>query len=185
MIRLCCREVLARRHAEKKGPTMKQHFAKFALLACSFLALAACGQQSGGGKGAAAEDTPEQQAFEFRDGLMHAISWKVGRLRGMAQGDIPADDAVALKDARDVATLAGMITEGFIPNSIVKSSLATPEIWMNFADFQQKAGDLQMAATALADAAQANGFAAAKGMVQAVGQSCGGCHRPYRKRQEQ
>jgi len=165
---------------------MKQHFAKVALLACSFLALSACGQQGSAGKGAApAEDTPEQQAFEFRDGLMHALVWKVGKLRGMAQGDIPVDDAAAVKSARDIAAIAGMIADGFIPNSIVKSSAALPDIWMNFADFQQKAMDLQMAATALADAAQANGFAAAKGMVQPVGQSCGGCHRPYRKRQEQ
>jgi cytochrome c556 len=164
---------------------MKQHFAKVALLACSFLALAGCGQGGGGKAGAPAEDTPEQQAFEFRDGLMHALSWKVGKLRGMAQGDIPVDDAVAVKSARDVAAIAGMLTDGFIPNSIVKGSAALPEIWMNFPDFQQKAADLQTASTALADAAQANGFAAAKGMVQAVGQSCGGCHRPYRKRQEE
>ena len=166
---------------------MKQHFAKVALLVCSFLALSACGQQgSSAGKAAApAEDTPEQQAFEFRDGLMHALVWKVGKLRGMAQGDIPVDDAAAVKSARDIAAIAGMIADGFIPNSIVKSSAALPDIWMNFADFQQKAVDLQMAATALADAAQANGFAAAKGMVQPVGQSCGGCHRPYRKRQEE
>jgi cytochrome c556 len=165
---------------------MKQHFAKLASLAALLLALAACGQQSGSaGKAAApAEDTPEQQAFEFRDGLMHALGWKVGKLRGMAAGDIPVDDAVAVKSARDVAAIAGMLTDGFIPNSIVKNSAALPDIWMNFADFQQKATDLQTAATALADAAQANGFAAAKGMVQAVGQSCGGCHRPYRKRQE-
>mgnify|MGYP002335944946 CR=1 FL=1 len=39
-------------------------------------------------------------------------------------------------------------------------------------------------AQSLADAAAANGFEAAKGMVQAVGQTCGGCHRPYRRRQE-
>jgi len=167
---------------------MKQHFAKLALAACSFLALSACGQQgsSSSGKAAApAEDTPEQQAFEFRDGLMHALAWKVGKLRGMASGDIPVDDAAAVKNARDVAAIAGMLTDGFIPNSIVKGSAALPEIWMNFADFQQKATDLQTTATALADAAQANGFAMAKGMVQPVGQSCGGCHRPYRKRQEQ
>jgi cytochrome c556 len=170
-----------------KGPTMKQHFAKVALLACSLLVLAACVQSSGPGGNAAApaEDTPEQQAFEFRDGLMHALSWKVGKLNGMAQGEIPADDAAAVKNARDVAAIAGMLTDGFIPNSIVKGSAALPEIWMNFADFQQKATDLQTAATAFADAAQANGFDAAKGMAAAVRQSCGGCHRPYRKRQEQ
>ena len=164
---------------------MNRHSAKIALLACFVLPLAACGQQGGGAAaGAAADDSPEYQAFQFRDGAMHALAWKVGKLRAMAQGDIPVDNAVALKNARDAAALAGMLPDGFIPNSIVKGSLALPEIWMNFSDFQQKASDLQTAASALADATQANGFEASKGMVQAVGQSCGGCHRPYRKRDE-
>ena len=52
----------------------------------------------------------------------------------------------------------------------------------NDPDFEKKAADLQTAATALADAAQANGFEASKGMVAAVRQTCGGCHRPYRRR---
>ena len=165
---------------------MNRKSAKIALFACFVLPLAGCGQQgAGGGANAQADDSPEYQAFEFRDGAMHALAWKVGKLRAMAQGDIPVDNAVALKNARDTATLAGMIPDGFIPNSIVKGSLALPEIWMNFSDFQQKANDLQMAASALADATQANGFEASKGMVQAVGQSCGACHRPFRKKTEQ
>ncbi len=139
----------------------------------------------GSGAPSAQEDTPEMAAFHFREGLMTAIQWKVARLRGMAQGEIPANDATFTKDAHDVATLAGMIPEGFIPNSAVPGSAALPEIWMNMDDFHQKAMDLQTAAQALADAASQNGFEAAKGMVQAVGQACGGCHRPYRRRQEE
>lgn len=165
---------------------MNRHAAKIASLACFLLTLTGCGQQgAGGGAAAQADDSPEYQAFQFREGVMHSLAWKVGKLRAMAQGEIPVDNAAALKHARDTASLAGMLADGFIPNSIVKGSLALPEIWMNFSDFQQKANDLQMSATALADATQANGFEAAKGMVQAVGQSCGGCHRPYRKRTEQ
>ena len=164
---------------------MNRNSAKIALLACFVLTLAACGQQgAGGGANAQADDSPEYQAFEFRDGIMHSLAWKVGKLRAMQQGEIPVDNAAALKNARDTAALAGMLADGFIPNSIVKGSLALPEIWMNFSDFQQKANDLQTAATALADATQANGFEASKAMVQPVGQSCGGCHRPYRKRDE-
>lgn len=142
-----------------------------------------CGGQKAG-PAAAQADTPENAAFNFRDGLMKAIAWKVGKLRGMAQGEIPVDEAAAKKNAHDVVALAGMITEGFIPNSIVQGSAATPEIWMNFPDFTMKAADLQNAAKALAEAADANGFEASKGMVDAVGKTCGGCHRPYRKRQE-
>lgn len=147
------------------------------------LLVVSCGQAPGPAA-APSEDTPEAAAFHYREGLMEAIAWKVGQARGMEQGEIPVDEAAFAKHARDVAVLAGMISEGFIANSAVEGSAALPEIWTNMADFQAKAADLQNAAQALADAATANGFEAAKGMVQAVGQSCGGCHRPYRKRQE-
>jgi cytochrome c556 len=145
------------------------------------LLIVSCGGQK---SPAGLPDTPEAAAFNYRDGLMKSIAWKVGKLRGMAQGEMTVDEAVFKKSAHDVAALAGMVTEGFIPNSIVQGSAATPEIWMNFADFTQKATDLKNAAQALADAADQNGFEASKGLVDAVGKTCGGCHRPYRKRQE-
>jgi cytochrome c556 len=145
--------------------------------------LIACG---GGGSPTAdaPAETPEAVAFGYRSAVMESIAYKVAQARGMAMGEIPVDEAAFQKHARDVAALAGMIVEGFIPNSVVEGSAALPEIWTNMPDFQQKAADLQNAAQSLADAAAANGFEAAKGMVQAVGQTCGGCHRPYRRRQE-
>jgi cytochrome c556 len=149
------------------------------------LLLISCGGQTGGATaGDPAEETPESAAFGYRSAIMESIAYKVAQARGMAQGEIPVDEAAFQKHARDVAALAGMIVEGFIPNSAVEGSAALPDIWTNMADFQQKAADLQNAAQSLADATAANGFEAAKGMVQAVGQTCGGCHRPYRRRQE-
>jgi cytochrome c556 len=155
------------------------------LLGASLVSLLVVSCGGGGGGAATAEDTPESAAFHYRQGVMQAIAYKVGQARGMAQGEIPVDAAAFTKHASDVATLAGMITEGFIPNSAVEGSAALPEIWTNMSDFQAKAADLQNAAQALATAASSQGFEAAKGMVQAVGQSCGGCHRPYRRRQEE
>jgi cytochrome c556 len=154
------------------------------LLGASFasLLLVAC---SGGGGQAPADDTPEGAAVQFRQSLMETIAYKVGQARAMAQGEIPADNATFAKHANDVAVLAGMVTEGFIPNSATANSAALPEVWTNMSDFQQKAADLQNAAQALATTASQQGFEAAKGMVQAVGQTCGGCHRPYRRRQEE
>jgi cytochrome c556 len=142
----------------------------------------ACG--GGGGTAAAVDESPEGAAFGYRQAVMRSIAYKVGQARGMAQGEIPVDEAVFAKHASDVATLSGMIVEGFIPNSAVEGSAALPEVWTNMPDFQQKAADLQNAAQALATAASTQGFETAKGMVQAVGQTCGGCHRPYRRRQE-
>lgn len=151
------------------------------------LLVVSCGQQAPSTPTAAQaqqDESPEGRAFAYRKAVMDAIAYKVAAARAMAQGEAPVDEAAFVKHARDTAALAGMIAEGFIPNSIVSGSAALPDIWTNMADFQQKAADLQNAAQSLADAAQANGFEAAKGMVQAVGQTCGGCHRPYRRRQE-
>ena len=54
--------------------------------------------------GAALPDTPEAAAFNYRDGLMRAVQWKVGKLRGMAQGEVTVDEAFFKKTAHDVAT---------------------------------------------------------------------------------
>jgi cytochrome c556 len=160
---------------------MKKIFAT--LLGASLVSvLAACG---GGGGGAEIPDTPEGRAFEFRHGVMEAVAFKVTRLRAMAMGEIPANDAAFAKDARDVAALAGMIPEGFIPDSVVGPSIAKPDIWTNKADFDAKAAEFQRNAEALAMTASAQGFEAAKGMVQAVGGGCGNCHRPYRASREE
>ena len=158
---------------------MKKLFATL-LGACLVSTLAACG----GPAQAPVDDTPEGAAFQYRRSVMQSIAYKVGQLRGMAQGEIPVNEALFVKHANDVATLGGMLPEGFIPNSAVEGSAALPEIWTNMPDFQSKAMALSNSAQALAAAAQQNGFEAAKGMVQAVGSACGDCHRPYRRRQE-
>jgi len=143
--------------------------------------LAACG---GGTAEAPVDDTPEGAAFQYRRAVMQSIAYKVGQIRGIADGSIPGDQATFVKHANDVAALGSMIPEGFIPNSAVAGSAALPEVWTNMPDFQAKAMELATAAQALAVAAQGN-FEGAKGMVQSVGGTCGNCHRPYRRRQEE
>jgi cytochrome c556 len=158
---------------------MKKLFAT--LLGASLVSLlAACG--GGGPAGPTIPDTPEGRAFDFRTGVMKSVQWKLTQIGNMAEGEIPADDAAFRKHTADLAVLAGMAPEGFIPNSAVEGSAALPAIWMNMSDFQAKARDFQNAAQALATAAQQSGFEGAKGMVGAVRQTCGGCHRPYRRR---
>jgi cytochrome c556 len=146
--------------------------------------LAACSGGGGAAGGPTIPDTPEGRAFEFRSAVMKAIYWKMAQIGGMADGDIPVDADAFREHARDLAALAGMVTDGFIPNSAIPGSAALPEIWTNMADFEAKSRDFENAATALANAAEQNGFEAAKGLVQPVRGTCGGCHRPYRRRAE-
>jgi cytochrome c556 len=157
---------------------------KLAVLGASLVSLLVVACQPGGGS-ATVDDSPEAVAFRYRQGLMRGIAWKVAQLRGMAQGDITVDETSFKKHATDLATLAGMIPEGFIPNSgDIEGSAALPDVWANWNDFQTKAREFQTAAQGLADTANNSGFAAAQGMVQGVGQQCGNCHRPYRRRDD-
>jgi len=157
---------------------MKKLFAT--LLGASLVSmLVACGA---GGGAAPADDSPEGQAVQFRQDVMRSLGYKVAAVRAMATGEVPVDEAKFRKDTADVAVLAGMLPEGFIPSSSATASNANPEVWTNTADFRQKAADLKTAADALAASAASQGFEAAKGMVQAAGSTCGACHRPYRRR---
>lgn len=153
--------------------------------AIASMALFGCGGGASGPAAPVVDDSPEGQAFQYRQAVMRVIAYKVAKLRGMTNGDVPADDAAFAQGAKELVALASMVPEGFIPNSgSVAGTAALPEIWTNSADFAAKAADFQNAANALAEAAP-NGVAAAGPAVQAIGQTCGGCHRPYRRRQEQ
>jgi len=157
---------------------------RLAAVAAMALLLSACGQPGGGGA-AVDMDTPEYRAMAYRQSLMHVIAFKAGRVRGMADGNIPVDEAEFLRSAGELATLAGMIEDGAMPGSDSESlpgSNALPDIWNDLADFGQRAADLGAAAAAVASQAQAGGFQAAQvAASENIGPACGGCHRTYRQ----
>lgn len=139
---------------------------------------AGCG--GGGIDRDALAETPEGQAFLFRDAVMTLVASKMLTVGDMARGDIPADDAVFTKAAADLAALAGMTTEGFMPEGIPAGSRAMPEIWQNWSDFEARAQDFEKAAQSVAEAAQSGGLGAARDLVRPLQQTCGGCHSSYR-----
>jgi cytochrome c556 len=148
----------------------------------SLSVLSACGSQQGGA--AADADTPEGAAFQYRQAVMRIVANKMTTIGGMAREEIPLDETAFKKATADLAVMAGMITEGFMPAGAPSGSKSLPEVWTNWSDFQQKATDLSNAAAGLAAAAQTGGFAAAQGLVQGTAGTCGGCHRTYRMRAE-
>jgi cytochrome c556 len=133
------------------------------------------------------QDTAEYAAMEYRQGLMHVMAFKAGPVRNMADGSMPVDEAVFAKSASDLAAAAGMITEGFVANSSstdIPGSAGLPEIWSDWDDFVSKAAALETAATEIANLAAQGGFAAAQAAAGELGANCGGCHRPYRQRDQ-
>ncbi len=172
---------------------MIDRFAFSVVSAIALLGLVACGQAQGpGASGPAANvdtDSPEYAATEYRQGLMHVIAYKAGRLRGMADGNIPVNEAEFVKAARDLAAAAGMLDEAFPEGSdsvsLAGVSNALPDIWNDMSAFVERRSALQNAAQTIAAQAQSGGFAAAQAAAsEQIGPACGGCHRPYRQREE-
>jgi cytochrome c556 len=139
--------------------------------------VAACGA---GDRPPQLDDSPEAAAYTMRDGLMQVVAWKLTQMRAMADGEIAADNAVFVKYAEDLTALAGMATEGFIPDSIVPGSRALPAIWQNWNDFERLAADFESSAQALAAAARSGGIAGSDAALRSFAQTCGNCHRGYR-----
>lgn len=161
---------------------MNKSLNKLALVgALSALGLAACG----GGGPALDENSPEAQAYIYRNSIMQVMAHEMGILNGMARGEMPANDDRFKMAATDVATLSALVPDAFMAMGIPAMSRAMPAIWQNMDDFKMKAMALEDAAKMVSGAAQSGGVEGAKGSVQQLAQTCGGCHRMYRKPEEE
>ena len=164
---------------------MKSSSRKLTILGAmlSILFVTACGQSGGGTE---EDDSPEAEAYRYRESVMHVAERKMITLGEMAREEIPVDEAVFAKSAVDLASIAGMVVEGFMPEGAPSSSKALPEIWSNWDDFVDKADSLKSAADTLAAAVADGGFEAGQDLVLGMARagSCGGCHRIYRRRDE-
>ena len=121
--------------------------------------------------------TPEEKAYQFRDGVFHAMEWKFGQI---IQAKFAKDTAGFQSHAQDLAYLAAMIDEGFIANSIVEGSKAKAEIWEDRKDFSKRADELETAALALSKSDDLDAFSPRK----FGGEHCGGCHRRFKVKEE-
>ena len=90
-----------------------------------------------------------------------------------------AEHALAAQ-INDVATRMPALFETANPGH--NNNRAKPEIWSDWAGFSTKIEEFQALTTNLATALKSDDPAAWPAAVQAVGQSCASCHRPYRTR---
>ncbi|MBN8884288.1 MAG: cytochrome c [Rudaea sp.] len=123
----------------------------------------------------------QDDAVDYRMGLMTVIGWNFGPLGAMVKGKAPFDAADFSKHADRVAFLSDQIVEGFPKGSDKGHTDAKPEIWANWDDFQAKAKDFNTQAKLLADVAKANDEAKDKEQFKKVAETCKACHEKYKK----
>ena len=124
----------------------------------------------------------QERAMKARNGHMQLLSFNLGPLGAMAQDKAPYDAAVAAIAATNLAAVASINQNGYWvegTDTSVEGSRAKPEIWTDFAGFEQDNADLAAATVALA-AVAGDGLDALKTAFGPVGQACGACHEAYR-----
>ncbi|QXM23834.1 cytochrome c [Elioraea tepida] len=99
-------------------------------------------------------------------------------IQKIVEGRQPAAGAIA--PARAIAAHAPSIVTLFPPGSDRGDTRALPSIWSDRAGFERVAAAFVTQANALVAAAESGDSAQLARALQATGQACGACHRPYR-----
>ena len=125
---------------------------------------------------------PSAQAHDEKDPrhiAMESLSKNMKTLSRALRQTPPGDPEHAL--ASEIVDVAARMLALFeTPNAGHNNNRAKPEIWSNWTGFSAKVDEFQGATAALATALESDDPAVWSSAVQAVGQSCASCHRPYR-----
>lgn len=122
------------------------------------------------------QESPEEAAVHYRQGVFQTLKWKMGQLVG---AKMTGDKASFQKHAQDMQFISTLIPEGFIADSLIEGSHAKPAVWEDPADFAQRAQRLNDMAGELA----ADDYDMANFDPRNFGRTaCGGCHKDYKER---
>lgn len=120
------------------------------------------------------QPTPEERAYKFRTSLFQTFAWKLGQ---MAQSKGQDNEDAFVQHAKDLVYLSSMIEEGFkIENSLPEGTKAKPEIWEDYAKFQEKAANMTDITKGFTQAGAMGDF----DPRDFGSKACGSCHRDFK-----
>jgi cytochrome c556 len=119
----------------------------------------------------------------MRKTAMTVMSWKFGVLAAMAKGQVPYDQAEAVKRAEIVSAVSQLPTEGFPKGTETGlDTRALPEIWSQPDKFKQNGERLQSETAKLVQAAKSGDVGQLKSQVGATAKVCSSCHDDFRRK---
>ena len=125
--------------------------------------------------------SPEEDAVEYRQGLMTVIGWNFGPLGAMVKGKATFDATAFALHAERIAYLSDQVVEGFPKGSDKGAHTdAKAALWANFDDFRDKAKTFNSEAKALAEIAKGGDEAKTKAQFKKLGAACKACHEKYK-----
>ena len=134
------------------------------------------------GQGLAA-DSPEK-LVKYRQSVMKAIGGHTGAIAAVVKGEVSFGAHVA-NHARGIKDMSLIVPDIFPPNSgpmDYADTGALPAIWEQQAKFKEAITAFQAAAAKFAEIAESGDRQAIAAGLGALGNSCGGCHKPFRQK---
>ncbi|HIF94646.1 MAG TPA: cytochrome c [Myxococcales bacterium] len=162
--------------------TMSQAFSTSVLRTLFVMILIASFGQTTLARADSDENAPAD--VKYRQTLMSNIGSNMGAIGDILKNglDLPGHIAV---HASNMAKSAPLIGPAFKKNVPTEATDAKPEIWQDWAKFEMAIADYEKAARDLASAAETNDMKTMVPLVKALGKSCGGCHKSFRKPKEE
>jgi cytochrome c556 len=136
--------------------------------------------------GLASADSHEQDAayIGYRQSVMSIVGTHMGAISDIMKNGLDVPGAIA-GHAEQMAEAAALVGPAFRRPISEGPTDAKPEIWKDWAKFEQAIADYEEAARGLAAAASAEDPSGVGPAMKALGKSCGGCHKPFRKPKEE
>jgi cytochrome c556 len=131
-----------------------------------------------------ARSAEDQVYVEYRQKVMSGVGADMGAISDILKHGLPFTAQIALH-ANRLEDAASLIPTAFEKQVSAGATDAKPEIWQKPDEFKQAIADFASAADALEDAADDNDAAAIQEAFKGLGNSCGGCHKPFRKPKEE
>ena len=127
-----------------------------------------------------AADEPEN-IIKFRQTVMKGNGAHITNIAAVVKGQVTIT-ANLVADAQAIADGLENFGKLFPPGTEGGKTNALAKIWDARAGFDKALADAQAAAQSMIGATASNDIATIGKALGALGKSCGGCHKPYRKK---
>lgn len=126
----------------------------------------------------------DEDFIKYRQKVMGSLGANMGGIGDILKQGLPLKGNIGHHAAAINAT-AKNIVAAFEKQVTEGATDAKPDIWAEWSEFQQKVKDLEEQSAKLMNVAMSSGMDGLGDEVKALGKTCGGCHKPYRKPKEE
>ena len=132
---------------------------------------------------ATAQAAEPEDLIKYRKNVMKVIGGHTGSIFAIAGGKVDHKDAMMMhvKGLNEASKLVGGL---FPEDSAIGETTVTQAVWDKPDEFAQAVKKLEMAASDLLQAAEAQDNAAMGPALKALGGSCKGCHDNFREKKK-